>query len=26
VLAADAIRSGALAPTVAMANPHGGPA
>jgi hypothetical protein len=26
VLAADAIRSGALAPTVTMANPHGGPA
>ena len=26
VLAADAIRSGALAPTVTMANPHGGTA
>jgi hypothetical protein len=25
VLAADAVRSGALAPTVTMANPHGGP-
>jgi hypothetical protein len=26
VLAADAVRSGTLAPTVTMANPHGGPA
>ena len=25
VLAADAVRSGALAPTVTMANPYGGP-
>jgi len=25
VLAADAVRSGALAPTFTMANPHGGP-